>query len=112
MNAQQTNEAIAIDVMRWTRSTDVSCSWRSPDGVGHFHLPDFCTDVAAAMTVVDELTKTTKQYWTIEAFSTGFRVEFDLFVGKKIVVEGDELPAIICQVALRVVNSKSLQGAK
>jgi hypothetical protein len=69
------------------------------------------TNLEHAMEVIELMSTTTKEYWEIHVFSTGFKVSFEYEGGRDVPWKpgeyetiDDDLPTAICKVALMAVD--------
>ena len=81
--------------------------FRDENGVGP--IPNYSTSIADAWEVVEKLSMTTKQYWTMEYFSTGAHVEFSVG-GQSYEAEEETMPHAICLAALKAMRPAGQEG--
>ena len=103
---------IAEQVMGWTyhpygngggKWLDAAGKQVAFGGLNGGSLPHYSTAIADAWAVVEQLSCTTKQYWTIEYFSTGCVATFNLndFEYQS---SANTAPLAICLTALQAVG--------
>lgn len=88
--------------------------WSEDESIGsarpcvYWHPTESISD---AMEVIEKMSTTTKEYWTLEVFSTGTRAVFDYEGGRDLswtpgehVGEAESLPRAICLAALAALK--------
>lgn len=102
------------DCMTWPRFWELgqATSAAKRENEKH-HIPNYSTNIAAAMEVVEKMSSTTKEYWTLEVFSTGAVATFNYEGGRDLpwtVGEhkgaGETLALAICRAAREAVRSR------
>jgi len=99
----------------WFPKDHPDCCPKSENGFiphGHEHPSElsYSTDIEAAWEIVDHLTKTTKQWFHLQQYSTGTSAKFEISGAGDLdcEFEADEItaPHAICMAALKAVGVK------
>lgn len=74
-------------------------------------IPNYSTDIAAAWQIVEQMSASTKEFWTLNYFSTGATVEFFYEGGRDRLwqvgnheADAEDMPLAICRAALKAVS--------
>ena len=111
MNTQAIDAMVAERLFGWNRHIygNFVNQMQPPDkpqvnGIDQVEIvPHYSTNIAAAFAVVEKMTCTTKDYFTLEVFSSGAKATFQTERGEFSHLDScdNEVPLCICLAALR-----------